>query len=209
VANRLTAYLSGAMVGFLLLTASFMLLVPRQLDLAELMMTWTSLNLGSSAGFFLLVLVCFSVSLMRLQALLDDQAMYKQIAQLDQVSDIWIHVFVGIGVIWTAVGMRNALAATLDAPQALTQDAGGVLARLVDSGILLALTTTIVGAIGGYLMRLFKTLWLGTELMAFYHQHDRLDVQAALTQLSRIESLLEQHLQGTKDRATSTEPLAD
>ena len=71
-----------------------------------------------------------------------------------------------------------------------------------------ALTTTIVGAIGGYLMRLFKTLWIGTELTAFYHQHDQQDVQAALAQLGRIERLLEQ-LQGVQGHATSSDSLAD
>jgi len=42
--------------------------------------------------------------------------------------------------------------------------AWGILRRLVDHGILVALWTTIVAGAGGYLMRLAKYLFLGPEL---------------------------------------------
>ena len=113
-------------------------------------------------------------------------------AQLDQLSDVLIHVFIGIGVIWTAIGMRNALVATLAMPDTLGGNASHVLGSLVDGGILLALSTTIVGAIGGYLMRLFKTVSLGALLTGYYREQSAQPVESALSRLGNIERLLEQ-----------------
>jgi hypothetical protein len=48
-----------------------------------------------------------------------------------------------------------------------------ILSRLVDGGILTALTTTIVGGVGGYLMRVIKSSWLGTRLNRYYEQQDQ------------------------------------
>jgi len=185
-----TAYVGGALAGFAIISLAVMIMVPTDMDLNTAVMKWVDLNLGSSLWFFLIVVFSYSANLIRLQSLLEQESEFKEVAQLDQMSDVWIHVFVGIGVVWTAVGMRNALATTLDVPQSLTQDAGGVLSRLVDNGILLALTTTIVGAVGGYVMRLIKTLWLGAELSSFYYHHDRQDVDILLQRVANIEQLL-------------------
>src|SRR5690606_37698248 len=113
------------------------------------------------------------------------------VVELDQLTDVWIHVFVGIGVIWTAVGMRSALQFTLaDPDHALADSAGSVLHKLVDGGILLALSTTIVGAVGGYLLRLAKTLYVGAALHEFYELLQRGDIHELLVTVQRLERSL-------------------
>ena len=95
-------------------------------------------------------------------------------------------------VIWTAVGMRSALQAALGDPtSALEDSAGNVLRKLVDGGILLALTTTIVGAVGGYLMRLSKTICAGAALQNYYEALDRQEMVALLEAAGRIEAHLD------------------
>ena len=189
------AYFGGAITGFTLAVVATLFFIPLDMDLFLVDMVlvgqnWLSVNLGTSVWLFALVLAFYTTNLARLQTLIEDKNDFKQVVKLDQVSEVWIHLFVGIGVVWTAVGMRSALSTTLDVPQSAIVDAGQVLSRLVDGGILLALTTTIVGAIGGYLMRLAKTFWLGAELTEYYHQHERQEILVALEKLARIESLV-------------------
>ncbi|MEO2173608.1 MAG: hypothetical protein ABGY96_05870 [bacterium] len=196
----LMAYFGGAITGFTLAVIATLFFIPLDMDTFLLNtvlvntvlvgQSWISLNLGSSVWLFALVLAFYATNLTRLQTLVEDKNDFKQVVRLDQVSEVWIHLFVGIGVVWTAVGMRSALSTTLDVPQSAIVDAGQVLSRLVDGGILLALTTTIVGAIGGYLMRLAKTFWLGAELTEYYHQHERQEIIVALERLARIELLV-------------------
>ena len=186
------SYLGGTLAGFVLgLLATLAFLPLQNADLISGSSTWLAINMGHSVWFFGLVLVSYWVNLTRLKGNMGEEIELKQVVQLDQLSDVWIHLFVGIGVVWTAIGMRSALATTLNAPDALTDGAGEILSRLVDGGILLALTTTIVGAIGGYLMRLVKTVFLGTDLTDFYQREERRDLLTAVAHLSRIESHLE------------------
>ncbi len=177
-------HLIGALAGFTislgLLTSTVRLAI----------INWITTNLGYSTLAFGICLVAYLASLLTLKQQLNRRAAYQRVVQLDQLSDVWIHVFIGIGVIWTAIGMRSALVVTLSAPDSLINDAGQVLSRMVEGGILLALSTTIVGAIGGYLMRLFKTLTLGPALTAFYHQENRSGIEATLDKLDRIEQRL-------------------
>jgi len=172
---------------------------------------WLELNLGHALWLFAAVLIAFAHSLTALRRELqrvsgmDDtaplSAASRPIARLDQLSEVWIHLFVGIGVIWTAIGMRAALQAALGDPQGtLNSSADSVLQRLVDGGILLALTTTIVGGIGSYLMRLGKTLLLGAELQGYYRALLGADLKALRATLARIENRLAQ------TPAASTEP---
>ena len=72
---------------------------------------WLQLNLGHSAWLFALVLTVYAANLLRLSRLLAGGPDLKVVVKLDQLSDVWINLFVGIGVIWTAVGMRSALQA--------------------------------------------------------------------------------------------------
>ena len=69
-------------------------------------------------------------------------------------------------------------------PGVATQDgATAVLQRLVEGGILTALTTTIVGGVGGYVMRVLKSSLLGTRLSRFYEEHEQ-------GHANRVEALL-------------------
>jgi hypothetical protein len=93
------------------------------------------------------------------------------VARLDQLTEIWIHLFVGIGVVWTAIGMRDALGAALAVeagPDPAPRAPDDVLRALVDGGILVALSSTIVGGLGGYAMKLLKALVAGGALQRFY-----------------------------------------
>ena len=152
---------------------------------------WLDANLGYSVWLFALILGLYLMNLTRLNRLLADEPDpgLTDIVELDQLLDVWIHLFVGIGVIWTAVGMRSALQAALgDADQALSDSAGSVLQRLVDGGILLALTTTIVGGVGSYLMRLGKTISVGARLNAFYDANSRREMHELIAVTRRLEA---------------------
>lgn len=153
---------------------------------------WLDTNLGHSVWLFALVLTIYVLNLRRLNQLLVEQdASLKYVVELDQLSDVWIHLFVGIGVIWTAVGMRSALQSALGDPgEALVDTAGSVLQKLVDGGILLALTTTIVGGVGGYLMRLAKTMAVGATLQEYYDGVNRFEARELLRSSARIEANL-------------------
>ena len=88
-------------------------------------------------------------------------------------------MFFGTGVIWTAIGMRSALIFALgDRDAALQQGAFAMLERMIDGGILLALSTTIFGGVGGYIMRVYKTVILGTQLQQHYDTAARADTPA-------------------------------
>ena len=180
----LTTYVAGVAIGLL---AVFALVADWQ---AGEVMSWLSLNLGASMWVFIGCAVLYLLTVLGLQQQLETDAAYEQVVTLDQLSEVLAHVFVGIGVIWTAIGMRNALVSTLSVPEGLANDAGQVLTRLVDGGILLALSTTIIGAIGGYLMRIGKTIYLGAALTVFYQSHERRDALETLERLGSIEQLL-------------------
>lgn len=170
---------------------------------------WIDANLGHSVWLFALVITLYLMNLTRLNRLLDagpalgaqtvptgvstsGRPGFTEVVELDQLLDVWIHLFVGIGVIWTAVGMRSALQAALGDPgQALVDSAGSVLQKLVDGGILLALTTTIVGGVGSYLMRLGKTMTVGARLNTFYDAHNRREISELIEVTRRVESAVQ------------------
>lgn len=158
---------------------------------------WIDANLSHSVWLFALILTVFLMNLTRLNRLLEDiynpdeEPSFTEVLELDQLLDVWIHLFVGIGVIWTAVGMRSALQAALGDPgEALVEGAGSMLQKLVDGGILLALTTTIVGGVGSYLMRLGKTMLVGARLNAFYEANNRRDMNELIAVTRRLETAL-------------------
>lgn len=149
---------------------------------------WAYVNLGSSIPVFALLLLAFFFSLNRLQAQLEREGPINKIVQLDHLTDIWTTLFFGTGVIWTAIGMRSALIFALGDPDATIKlGAFAILERMVSGGILLALSTTIFGGIGGYLMRVYKTITLGAELQHRYDQAARIDTSNMRDSLSRIE----------------------
>ena len=115
----------------------------------------------------------------------------NRIVHLDHLTDVWTTLFFGAGVIWTAIGMRSALLFALgDRETALQQGAFAMLERMVEGGILLALSTTIFGGIGGYLLRLYKTVRYGTELQQRYDDAARADTTEMRDTLLRIERQL-------------------
>ncbi|MEE4301754.1 MAG: hypothetical protein V2J24_20115 [Pseudomonadales bacterium] len=191
-------FLPGVLVGGLLAAAALWLGLPPVLPGSESAVAspaarWLLLNLGGSVWAFGAVFALWAWHLSTLRRCLDvgspGQDRSGRLVQLDQLSEVWAHLFVGIGVIWTAIGMRAALQTTLGDPDAALADtAGDVLRGLVDGGILLALTTTIVGAVGGYLMRLAKTLWVGVALHAHYEAEQSRELRDLLDATRRIES---------------------
>jgi hypothetical protein len=153
---------------------------------------WVERNLGMSVLPFSITLLLYGRSLRRLAQRLEQDRAPEEVAQLEHLIDVWISLFFGIGVIWTAIGMRGALLFALgDMDQVAGSGAFVVLQRLVDGGILTALTTTIVGGAGGYLMRLLKSLYLGTRLSRYYEVRDRHDSGRIEALLQDIRSLLE------------------
>ncbi|MDZ7684834.1 MAG: hypothetical protein U5O39_07345 [Gammaproteobacteria bacterium] len=122
----MASLLGGALAGFVVGVLAIPALFPDVHLLAQ-GSEWVSPNLGRSVGRS--ASCCFAMpptcpacaSCWRVSRAL------KQVVQRDQLSDVWTNLFIGIGVVWTAIGMRSALATTLDAPGALNEDAGQVL----------------------------------------------------------------------------------
>ena len=164
---------------------------------------WAYTNLGSSIPVFAVLLLAFFVTLGRLRSYLDDARPVNQVVQLDHLTDIWTTLFFGTGVIWTAIGMRSALIYALgDRDVALQQGAFAMLERMIDGGILLALSTTIFGGAGGYLMRVYKTVRLGARLQQCYDRAARADTSEMRESLQRIEF----HLSERSPAAAIDEP---
>lgn len=162
---------------------------------------WVYNNLGLSIPVFAAVLIAYFFSLARLRSYLSSGRPVTEIVQLDHLTDIWTTLFFGTGVIWTAIGMRSALIFALGNSESVIQlGAFAMLERMVDGGILLALSTTIFGGIGGYLMRIYKAMSLGTLLQQKYDQAARVDTSNMRESLQRIE----QHL--AKSESVSAAP---
>ena len=163
-------------------------------------LAWTYANLRLSVIPFGVTILLYIGSLWRLKRLLRrPHASVEKIAQMDHLVDIWINLFFGIGVIWTAVGMRGALLeglGDLNAQSAAKLGAFSILQRLVDGGILLALSTTIFGAVGGYLLRLVKSLTVGRQVKAYYHRLAAQQTDAVQSTLRSIDTRLAQLVAG-------------
>ena len=61
---------------------------------------------------------------------------------------------------------------------------------MIDGGILLALSTTIFGGIGGYCMRVWKAVAVGGDLKRYYDADARRDLSALRVSVSAIERRL-------------------
>ena len=160
----------------------------------SILLNFTYDNLKLSIVPFIIVLVAFVLLLNKLSRQLEDsQCSIDQIGQTDHLIDTSISLFFGIGVIWTAIGMRSALLFALGDPESAAVDgAFAMLQRMVDGGILLALSTTIFGGIGGYLMRMVKTLYLGQRLQYYFNAHMQKQGEGAFKVLQQIEAHLQQ-----------------
>ena len=154
---------------------------------------WAYLNLGLSIPVFAALSLAYFTTLGRLRRALEESKPINQVVQLDHLIDIWTTLFFGTGVIWTAIGMRSALIYALgDRDAAMAEGAFAMLERMIEGGILLALSTTIFGGIGGYLMRVYKTIALGAALQQQYDRAARADTSEMRESLQRIEK----HLRG-------------
>ena len=151
----LTVGMFGSAVGagsvlYLMRRNDFVSFSPDRLPSIDPWLDWALANLGMSIPVFAAILVAYVVSLRRLRARLDSERPIDEIVQLDHLTDMWTTLFFGTGVIWTAIGMRSALLFALGDPDStIQQGAFAVLQRMVDGGILLALSTTIFGGVGG------------------------------------------------------------
>ena len=152
---------------------------------------WLAANLGWSLLPFALTLALFLATIGRLRKRLLSGGSLAEVSQLDHLCDVWTGLFFGIGVIWTAVGMRSALLLALGDPhQAAANGALSILSALVEGGILIALSTTIFGGIGGYLMRIYKSCVVGDALRRFYCESANAQGKLLLARLQAIESHL-------------------
>lgn len=181
----------GASLVYMLARADLVELSESAISGPAVWLDWAIMNLGMSIPVFAILLIAFSATVARLRKYLDEDRAVNQIVQLDHLSDIWTTLFFGTGVIWTAIGMRSALIFALgDREAALSQGAFAMLERMINGGILLALSTTIFGGIGGYLMRVYKTVSLGSDLQQRYDLAARADTSEMRESLQRIEKNL-------------------
>lgn len=178
------SFITGLVAVYLLTVLGVMSVSILEVPRIQVLFEWSRRNLGLSVLPFGITLGLYIHSLRSMHQRLDDNPPLEKISQLEHLNDVWTSLFFGIGVIWTAIGMRSALLHALGDPGVATQaGATAVLQRLVDGGILTALTTTIVGGVGGYLMRVIKSSLLGTRLSRFYEEQEQ-------QHASRVEALL-------------------
>ena len=192
---------AGALL-YILRRGDFVSFTSGQLPDVSPWLEWAYANLGMSIPVFAGILLVYFISLRKLRLRLDRERPIDEIVQLDHLTDMWTTLFFGTGVIWTAIGMRSALIFALGDPDAtIQQGAFAVLQKMVDGGILLALSTTIFGGVGGYLMRVHKSISLGTLLQQRYDRAARVDTSSMRESLERIE----QHLTDNGSAATVDE----
>ena len=167
ISGALGVLLIGATLLYMLNMSEVVAISVLKIPRIQHVLLWTYENLRLSVIPFSLTFLLYCGSLWRLKRYLKNpQVAVEKISQTEHLVDIWVNLFFGIGVIWTAIGMRGALLeglGDLNAQSAAKLGAFSILQRLIDGGILLALSTTIFGAVGGYLLRLVKSLAVGSS----------------------------------------------
>lgn len=151
---------------------------------------WLSVNLGLSAPLFAaLTIMGWSYLESLKQALNADLKAEAQITHLEQRIDLVVALLFGVGVLYTAVGLRGALVQAIDGPT--EQSASGMLTALVNGGILSAMTSTVVGGVLGYGLRMLKLFRVGHALDLYYSEQ-------ALKSVERRENILKEILSELK-----------
>ena len=152
---------------------------------------WLNVNLGISAPLFALLSALGWTHLSSLKKTLRTEGdALTQIAHLEQRLDLVIALLFGVGVLYTAVGLRGALIQAIDTPS--EQSASGMLAALVNGGILSAMTSTVVGGVLGYGLRILKLLHVGHALDVYYATQERQAIERRENLLREILAELKQ-----------------
>ena len=203
IIGALGVLLIGAALLYMLNMSEVVAISVLKIPSVQRVLGWTYDNLRLSVIPFFLIFLCFGVSLMHLRQLLSDPGVSaEKVSQTEHLVDIWINLFFGIGVIWTAIGMRGALLeglGDLNSQSAARLGAFSILQRLVDGGILLALSTTIFGAVGGYFLRLVKSLTVGTRVKAYYNRLAEQQAESVQHVLQSIDDQLGQIVLANKN----------
>lgn len=151
-------------------------------------------HLGSSIYFFSANFLLFILGAIKLSAALgEDQIDYDRIKYWDSVINSSIALFFGIGIIYTAVGMQQAFQIALkNLDQDMAQELGpwGILNRLLDGGLLMALSTTIVGSALGYIFKMLRVLVLGPKLIKIGNKTENINHRELIDILSDINKKL-------------------
>lgn len=160
------------------------------LDQIRGMSNWLSVNLGLSAPLFAALTITGWIHLESLkQALNAEIKSEAKITHLEQRIDLLVALLFGVGVLYTAVGLRGALVQAIDGSS--EQSASGMLSALVNGGILSAMTSTVLGGVLGYGLRMLKLFRVGHGLDAFYAEQE-------LQVIERRDSLLKDILSELK-----------
>jgi len=106
----------GLVATYLLTTLGFISVSILEVPRVQVLLAWSLsiLPFGITLGLYV-------HSLHRLQQGLRDKRPQDEIGQLEHLNDVWTSLFFGIGVIWTAIGMRSALLYALGDPDIATQ----------------------------------------------------------------------------------------
>ncbi len=162
-------------------------------------LSWINLNLGNSIWLFIFIALAFFFNVFKLSRLLNENSnsnnLTANIQQQEVLLDTLTVLFFGIGVIWTALGLRAALINSLDGldeQTAMQTGAFGILKQLVNGGILTALSTTIVGGIGGYLLKMIKIMTVSPALVHYYQQQQWNKELKVVTLLEKIVEKIDQ-----------------
>lgn len=173
-----SGFLSGILIGGGLAAAiSYYIMVmtgaENVVDHLAFLFNWAKKNLGYSLPVFSIWLAAYIFFLNRLvtnlklglQSAADaDYDLPHVIASQRKLVTMFAGLFLMTGVLFTAVGMYNSLTGalgSLDAETAAKLGAFNILRRLVDEGIMLALSSTIVGLGGMAIMQVYTEIRTG------------------------------------------------
>ena len=113
--------LTGLVGAYLLVALDIVALSVVDTPGVQALSEWTRRNLGLSIVPFGITLGLYIHSLRTLARRLNDGSPQNEIGQLEHLTDVWTSLFFGIGVIWTAIGMRSALLYAIGDPEVAAQ----------------------------------------------------------------------------------------